>query len=127
MRVDPEGSQEAIAMDERRRHERYGRVFPAEVTNRETKAVIGLLADVSSGGLMVRAERPLAPGTRLKLAVELPPAGSERRDVFVEARVCWCDEDLEPGSHVLGLEFVGATPESSPIVENLIRVLKDRP
>ncbi|HOX24135.1 MAG TPA: PilZ domain-containing protein [Candidatus Krumholzibacteria bacterium] len=112
-------------MEERRRHERFATVFPAEVTDRETGRIVGLVADISAGGLMLRAEKPLGRGRILRLVVELPLAGGEKRTTGIEVRVRWCEEDLEPATYVVGLEFTGTTPAGCPLAKDLLRALKD--
>ena len=111
-------------MDERRRHERFGGVFPAEVRDRVNGRVIGLVSDISSGGMMVRTETPLDAGRSLDVTVEMPARAPETDAVAVDVRVRWCESDLEPGVHVAGLAFTGQTPPTDPRVQGLIRVLK---
>ncbi len=111
-------------MDERRRHERFGGVFPAEVRDRGNGHVVGLVSDISSGGMMLRTETPLDPGRTIELAVELPARAPEPGPVDVDVRVRWCEPDLEPGVHVVGLAFTGQTPPTDPRVQGLVRVLK---
>jgi hypothetical protein len=111
-------------MDERRRHERYTGIFPAEVRRRETDEVVGLVADASSGGLLLRAEVPQVAGETLDLVVVLPAAGHAEREVPIQARVRWCEPDIAPGTHVIGLAYTGATPPDGPFAMNLLRDLK---
>jgi hypothetical protein len=112
-------------MDERRRDQRHDRVFPAEVRRRGgDRSTIGLVADVSSGGLLLRADAPQTPGETLELTVVLPPQAGIAREVPIEARVRWCEPDIAPGTHVIGLAFIGATPPDGPAAMNLLRQLK---
>ncbi len=112
-------------MDERRRHERIDSVFRAEVRERESGRTVGLVADISSGGMLLRVEAPLPLGQDLELVVVLPPQGSIAREVPVDARVRWCEPDIAPGTHVAGLAFRGRTPPDGPAAMGLIRRLKD--
>jgi hypothetical protein len=112
-------------MDDRRRHDRHDRVFQAEVCERQgQRATVGLIADVSSGGLLLRADSPRNPGETLELTVLLPPEGGIAREIPFEARVHWCEPDIAPGTHVIGLSFIGATPPDGPVAMNLLRLLK---
>lgn len=112
-------------MDERRRQIRYPTVFQSELTDLATGRVIGNLADVSAGGMMIRCEPALKMGQELKLRVELPARQADGVEALVETTVRWCEPDLEPNSHVVGLAFTGATPPGSALVQELVRVLKD--
>jgi hypothetical protein len=111
-------------MDERRRFDRHEHVFPAEIKDLGTGRLVGLVADISSGGMMLRAEAPLDRQQKLQLRVELPPASGEQEPVPFEARVRWCEPDLEPATHVIGLEFGGKTPPGGTIAELLLKALK---
>lgn len=110
-------------MDERRQQERFASVFPSEVRERRRDRIVGLVADVSSGGLLLRAQAPPTAGQTLQLVVELPP-GREPREVPIEARVCWCEPDIAPGTFVVGLAYCGATMPDSPVAMDLLHALK---
>jgi c-di-GMP-binding flagellar brake protein YcgR len=112
-------------MDERRRQMRYPTVFQSELIDLASGEVIGNLADISSGGMMIRCEPRLAAGQRLRLKVELPARQADGVEARVETEVRWCQPDLEPNSHVVGLAFTGATPPGGALVQELVRVLKD--
>lgn len=111
-------------MDERRRQERFRSVSQAEVRERASQRTIGLVADVSSGGLMLHAEAPLTPGLDLELVVVLPRQNHVAREIPISARVRWCEADIAPGTHVIGLAFSGQTPPEGPDALNLLRLLK---
>jgi hypothetical protein len=110
-------------MKERRDCERREAVLPAEVCDAGTGEVVGLLADISTGGMMLRSESPLARGTRLRLRVQLPGSGVADDALAVEAAVRWCEPDLDPSVHLAGLEFRGVTPPGSAVVEEIRRRL----
>lgn len=110
-------------MKERRDDERREALMPAEVSDAATDEVVGLLADISIGGMMLRTEAPLARGARLRLNVQVPGVGGDGEVVAVEASVRWSEPDLDPAVHLAGLEFRGATPPGSPAVEAIRRRL----
>ncbi len=112
-------------MDERRSQIRYPTVFQAEIVDLGDDRTIGHLADISTGGLMIRAGEALDRGRVLKLKVELPALQADSVEARVEVKVRWCEPDLTPGSHVAGLAFTGATPADGALVQELVRVLKD--
>ena len=87
--------------------------------------VIGNLADISSGGMMIRTGTALQKGQILQLKIELPARQADGVEARVETKVRWCEPDLEPRSHVAGLAFDGATPPGGALVQELVRVLKD--
>jgi Tfp pilus assembly protein PilZ len=112
-------------MDERRRQERFQEVYPAEVRLRDGEALLGLVADISSGGMLLRADEPCTPGEDLALTVLLPYHDRDERALPFEARVSWCEPDIAPGTHVIGLTYHGRTSPDGPFAMDLIRLLKN--
>ena len=110
-------------MDDRRAFERREAALQAEVTRVGSGEVVGLLADISSGGMMLRTEGPLPAGRRLQLRIEAPGAGEQAGPLDVEVAVRWSEPDLDPATHLVGLEFVGKTPPRSAVIEALRRQL----
>lgn len=110
-------------MDDRRRHERREAVAPIEILDANTGEVVGLLADISSGGMMLRSERALSPGRTMRLALVLPSGEYAESQIMFEASIRWCEPDLQPGAQVIGLQFSGHTPPAGLVVEELRRQL----
>jgi len=109
-------------MDERRQEERHSPALQAEIRDRKTGEIVGLLADISTGGMMLRADQPLSPRQKLNLAVELP--GTPPPGVTVDVTVRWSEPDLDPTVHLIGLSFSGKTPPDNPRVLALVKALK---
>lgn len=59
---------------------------------------------LGAGGLFIETERPLPPGSRLKLRFHLPRSS---RIHEIEGRVCWRKRPEESGPHApgMGIEF----------------------
>ena len=112
-------------MDERRLQDRHATVFQAEITDVGSGSLVGHLADISTGGMMIRTSRNMDLGHSLKLRLELPARHADGVEARVEAEVCWCEPDLAPGAFVVGVQFTGATPPDGALVNELVRVLKD--
>lgn len=107
-------------MKERRVFERQESTYQADVCEASSGQVVGLLTDISSGGMMLRTDRPLDRGRVMHLSIEVPRS---TETVAVEAAVRWCEPDLDPAAHVVGLEFQGPTPPGSAVVEEIRRRL----
>ena len=112
-------------MDERRLQDRHAAVFQAEITDVGSGRLVGHLADISTGGMMIRTSASLDLGRSLKLRLELPARQADGVEARVEAEVCWCEPDLGPGTFVVGVQFTGTTPPDGALVNELVRVLKD--
>ena len=102
---------DATAMNpiDRREHARF-RVNPGytpvevRVHPGERFEFAGHIYDLSEGGVCFELDRPIEPGARVSLKIELPghlfDAGRDigpGRAVFVTGNVVWCDLD-EPGA-----------------------------
>jgi hypothetical protein len=111
-------------MDERRHQERHTGIFPAEVREAASGAPLGLVADLSTGGMLLRAERALAVGDRLQVVVELPRGATGQTARAMEVQVRWSEADLAPGTHVVGLAFTGQTPPDGPAATALLQALR---
>lgn len=94
---------------DRRVHERF-RVAPgytgveARVHPDERFEFSGHVYDLSEGGVQFELDRPIEPGTRVSLKIDLPghliASGIDKgpgRAVFVTGNVVWCDVE-EPGA-----------------------------
>jgi hypothetical protein len=112
-------------MDDRRTTERVRAGFQAEVSRADTGALVGHLADISAGGLMLRAEQPLPDGEILPLRIELPRGSGTEPYVELTARVCWSQPDLDPAVHAVGLEFVAEPEPDRATMARLRRLLGD--
>ncbi len=114
---------EVEMMSEDRKFERAHAAYHAEIRRQDSDEIVGHLADISEGGLMLTAEAPLTVGIRLDLTVELPRSAGAGEVVPVAARVRWCEADLAPGVYAAGLEFTGDAPTVAHVKEQLVRLL----
>ncbi|MEZ4387094.1 MAG: PilZ domain-containing protein [Candidatus Krumholzibacteriia bacterium] len=110
-------------MKVRRVFERRESVLQADVSDAATGEVVGLLTDISSGGMMLRTEAPLPRGDQRRLRVELPAADQRSGQLVVEAAVRWCEPDLDPSAYLVGFEFRGLTPPGCVVVDEIRRRL----
>lgn len=95
---------------DRRRHQRY--VLPSMYTGVEVRPMDsesfewkGHAYDISEGGMRFELDRPIEPGTRIAVRIQLPGAEflrlTERRPVYAFANVVWIEEDdLDQGGPV---------------------------
>jgi hypothetical protein len=112
-------------MSDHRRHERKSAAFHAEIRRRDSGEILGNLADISDGGLMLTTEQPLTVDAIIELEIELPRDSVEGTSVVVPARVRWCEPDLAPGVYAAGLEFIGDGLPSRGVYQQLRRRLGD--
>jgi hypothetical protein len=110
-------------MDERRDSERTRAGFQAEIRRADTGDVVGHLADISEGGLMLVGDRSLKVDEIVGLAIELPRDAGKASSVEIEARVCWIQPEVEPGMLAVGLEWTDPAAAASETVKRMRRLL----
>jgi uncharacterized protein (TIGR02266 family) len=106
---------------ERRRYERapINAQVEYELTNASSgpSRVRKSMANISTGGLFIRTEEPLGPGTRMVVRFELP----NRHRVIAVSRVCYAKKGAG-----LGVEFLGLDDEDRAEIETYIATLKTK-
>jgi hypothetical protein len=110
-------------MDDRRKQERRAAGFYAEVSCVDTGRLLGHLANISSGGMMIVGEASLGIGKRLHLRIELPHGTAHDDYLEVTVQVRWSQPELEPGLYASGLEFVREGAPKADAIERLCRIL----
>ncbi len=77
------------------------------------------LINLSAGGIRLRSDEPLEPGSQIELRLGLPNAPEP---LAVQGRVMW-SQALAAGANEHGIEFQGGTPEKQERVDELVRFL----
>ena len=108
-------------MGDRRRETRRELARYLKVFERTSGTFIGHMADLHMGGMLLVSERPILPGTRLEILVEIL---QEKPHLSVEA--VWCEEDLRLESYNIGCRMLEVGPETANILRALIQALELR-
>ncbi|MEW5830988.1 MAG: PilZ domain-containing protein [Chloroflexota bacterium] len=104
-------------MEERRRMPRKYLIIYSRVFNRGSGQLLGYLADMSPVGAMVISDDSLPPETLIPLRIDLPPNEQFSVDhIDLMARVAWCQPDLDPSFHNIGLEFLEPNEEQRQVI-----------
>ena len=108
-------------MKERRVKNRIDLARYLKVFERNTKAFIGHMVDVHLGGMMLVSERPILPGTRMDLGLEIL---AEIMPLSLEA--VWFEEDPRLESYNIGCRLVDLPPETETRIRSLMTALEAR-
>ncbi|QIL19882.1 PilZ domain-containing protein [Thermomonas sp. HDW16] len=82
------------------------------VTNTMTEEVIGRIGNLSVGGLLLIASKPLVDDALYQFRFALPDnSGSQM--IEVGAHVLWIDDASAPGQSWVGLRFLGLSAETT--------------
>lgn len=108
-------------MKERRTLERKDLMVYSRVFDRLTGKILGYLSDLSPKGAMIISDDPLPENTTLELRFDLPaPFLFPANHLILPARVAWCQPDLDPSFHNIGLEFLEVNPQQQAMIEEII-------
>jgi uncharacterized protein (TIGR02266 family) len=92
--------------DDRRKYKRYPSDLPVrfrDLRTAQTEPGEGLALNVSRGGIFIRTQTPLRPGTDIQLHVRIVTPFGEEQELEAEAKVVWANEN--PGEQGMGIAF----------------------
>lgn len=98
---------------EQRRQPRREVVGRVEVFDTIAEETVGILGDVSAGGLLLIASAPLPDDALFQFRFSLSDAGRPLPTVEVGAHVLWQAPAGAPGQHYVGMRFIGLSPETA--------------
>ena len=107
-------------MKDRRRLKRKYLAFFTRVYDRNTGLVIGHLADLSPGGMMLISDTPIEVDTVYALSMDLSEAFFEKDHLDFNAHSKWCQPDIDPAFWNTGFELLTPAPEDLGIVQQII-------
>lgn len=102
---------------EQRRHPRREVVGRVEVFDTIAEQTVGVLGDVSAGGLLLIASAPLPDDALFQFRFRLTDDGQPLPIVEVGAHVLWQAPAGAPGQHYVGMRFIGLAPEVARLLE----------
>lgn len=113
--------------DERRRLARKYLMVYSRVFSRDTGKIMGYLADLSPRGAMIISDDPLPIDSPQHLRFDLPDPPRFATDfININARVAWCQPDIDPAFYNIGFEFGTVTHEQLKVIEEMIEMYEFR-
>ncbi len=108
-------------MQERRKQPRKDLMSYSQVFDANGGYLIGYLGDLNTLGAMVISDSEMNAGAELTIRIQLPELdGFSDSAITVPARVAWCQPDISPDFHNIGLEFKALAERQERIVEAII-------
>jgi Tfp pilus assembly protein PilZ len=110
-----------MAEQERRRIPRKYLVIYSRVFDRNTGQVLGYLSDLTNGGAMIISDDPRTLNVDIPLRFDLPdPPLFSTDHLNVDARVAWCQPDIDPAFYNIGFAFKEVNAEQARIIVEMI-------
>ncbi len=109
-------------MVDRRKLKRKYLMFYTRIFDRATGALLGHLADLTTEGLMLICEQPLAEGQTFRLRIDLPEGfGFERTHLDLDGRCAWSAPDVDPHFYNAGFHLPDVPAADLAVIERLVR------
>jgi len=84
-----------------------------------TGELLGMVADLSKGGLRLLTEQPLEEGRVYRIDLEVPVSSGRFRVLELQLSCLWSKRNVRLGRFEQGLALVDAVPELATLVESL--------
>lgn len=102
------------------RAERTPLILDYEITIPGTSRVLGLLLDITSGGIKMMTEHNLLTNSHLAIHLDFPRDFIYRRFLEANARVVWCSRSDDRTHWLVGLQFEGLDGETRGLLQAFI-------
>ena len=99
--------------DPRRRQPRRAVPGRVDVVDTLTEEVVGYLGNLSVGGMLLIANRPLPDDALFQSRFRLPDGIGAAQPIEVGAHVLWQERAGAPGQSWIGLRFLGLSAEAT--------------
>jgi hypothetical protein len=107
-------------MEDRRQHDRKQPDESLFVCDVRTGAVIGQVANMTEQGVMLLADKPIRPDTRIAGRMLLPDGINPGNTLSFEAECKWCVRDQDSGIYQMGYQFHAISAEAHLSLRKLL-------
>ncbi len=87
--------------------------------NEYTGKKVGLLTDISEGGIQLHSEAPFLPDQRISLVISPPSPLTGAKEIRFTVQTIWCRPAIEPHLYHAGFKIVRITPRARAALEKL--------
>lgn len=112
-------------MDDRRKNNRIDAfAVGLQVSNSIDDELLGIVGNLSAGGMMLITRRQLQADGILQLRIN-PPNGLDIQPIPIGAKILWCTPANSPDEFWAGLETIDIAANDQQSLENLLDHLAD--
>lgn len=107
-------------MQNRRKLDRKYLTYFSRVVDRKNGRLVGYMADLTTGGALLIADRPIQIGTILHLRMDLPDGFAKKDHLEFNGKVIWHRPDDDPDFFKTGLKLLEIEWEDLAIIERVL-------
>ena len=107
-------------MRDKRKLKRRHLIYYLHVQERASGTTIGYLVDISTEGIMIMCENPIAVGTVLELKIMLESEMSAKQYLYFDAKALRCEKSINGTSYDIGCQFLNLSSEDFREIEMII-------
>lgn len=93
-------------MKDKRKLKRRHLIYYLHVLERSSGEHVGYLVDITTNGIMIMSENPVAPGTLLELKILVATEMSARHYLNFDARAVHCEPSINGNTYDIGCELL---------------------
>jgi hypothetical protein len=108
---------------ENRKAKRRHIIYYLPVSDTANGEELGRLVDITTIGMMLISEKPLAVGSDYSFKITLPQEIKSPRTIEVRGQSKWCHKDVNPDYYAVGIQFDATDPEQARLINGLINIL----
>jgi hypothetical protein len=105
---------------EKRKLKRRNLIYYLRVVDRANNRLVGRLVDLTTEGMMLISENPLASNQTYHMKMVLPAEIDLTREIHIDAQSQWTKPDVNPELYATGFHFLRVSPQDIGIIKDLI-------
>ena len=107
-------------MRDKRNLKRRHLIYYLHIQERTSGMPVGFLVDISTEGIMIMSENPIAVGTLLELKIMLDSEMSAKQYLNFDAQALRCEKSINGSTYDVGCKMLNLAPEDSREIEMII-------
>jgi hypothetical protein len=120
----PALSENTLSGIDERNQERWLLINHLRVFNGDNNQLLGHVVNVTTEGVLLLSEEPVAVDCEFHLKMEIPLEGKTSTEVELDARSVWSKADVDPFFYNTGFQFIHCSEKSINAISALIEKLK---
>ncbi len=107
-------------MRDKRKLKRRHLIYYLHVLERASGRLVGYLVDISTRGIMIMSEHPIALETVLALKIQLESEMSAKQYLYFDAKAVRCEKSINGTTYDIGCELLNLSQEDFHEIEAVI-------